>query len=163
MHVSEAVGCFLNKLSPAVISVPRLSWERLVNYSKWLLCKSPIPRPQCCWKHGAWGSLSLRRAGEFTVESVADSLCLICSSWARPVHSPLWASVSFSWKWVRKQVDCLAHVLAIVNNVAMNTGVHGSCSTLVSLGYMPSSGIAGSYGSFIPSFLFFKESPYCSP
>ena len=43
-------------------------------------------------------------------------------------------------------------VLAIVNNVAMNTGVHGSCSTLVSLGYMPSSGIAGSYGSFIPSF-----------
>ena len=30
---------------------------------------------------------------------------------------------------------------------------------------MPSGGIAGSYGSFIPSlvFFFFKESPYCSP
>ena len=35
----------------------------------------------------------------------------------------------------------------------MNIGVHVSFSTLVSLGYMPSSGIAGSYGGFIPSFL----------
>ena len=34
-----------------------------------------------------------------------------------------------------------------------------------SQGYMPSGGIAGSYGSFIPSFVFFflKESTYCSP
>ena len=45
MYVSEAVGCFLNKLSLAVISAPRLSWKRLVNYSKWLLCKCPIPHP----------------------------------------------------------------------------------------------------------------------
>ena len=44
------------------------------------------------------------------------------------------------------------HVLAIVNNAAMNTGVHVSFSTLVSSGYMPRSGIAGLYGSFIPSF-----------
>ena len=34
----------------------------------------------------------------------------------------------------------------------MNIGVHVSFSTLVSSGYMPSSGIAESYGSFIPSF-----------
>ena len=60
--------------------------------------------------------------------------------------------MSLSRKWVRKQVDYLAHVLAIVNNVAMSSGVHVSFSTMVSLGYMPSSGIAGSYGSFIPSF-----------
>ena len=45
------------------------------------------------------------------------------------------------------------HVLAIVNSAVMNIGVHVSFSVLVSSGYMPWSGIAGSYGSFIPSFL----------
>ena len=45
------------------------------------------------------------------------------------------------------------HVLAVVNSVAMNIGVHVSFSILDSSGYMPSSGIAGSYDSFIPSFL----------
>ena len=47
---------------------------------------------------------------------------------------------------------CL-HVLAIVNSAAMNNGIHVSFSILVSSGYMPKSGIAGSYGSFIPCFL----------
>ena len=45
------------------------------------------------------------------------------------------------------------HVLAIVNSVTMNNGIHVSVSILVSSGYMPRSGIAGSYGGFIPSFL----------
>ena len=45
------------------------------------------------------------------------------------------------------------HVLAIVNSAAMNNGIHVSISTLVSSGYMPRSGIAMSYGGFIPSFL----------
>ena len=45
------------------------------------------------------------------------------------------------------------HVLAIVNSAAMNIGVHGSFSFLVSLVCMPSSGIAGFYGSSIFSFL----------
>src|SRR5574341_1458955 len=45
------------------------------------------------------------------------------------------------------------HVLAILNSAAMNPGVHVSLSILVSLVCMPSSGIAGSYGSSIPSFL----------
>ena len=44
------------------------------------------------------------------------------------------------------------HVLAIINSAAMNIGVHVSLSTLVSLVCMPSSGIAGSYGSSISSF-----------
>ena len=35
----------------------------------------------------------------------------------------------------------------------MNLGVHVSFSILVSSGYMPRSGIAESYGGFIPSFL----------
>ena len=50
------------------------------------------------------------------------------------------------------------HVLAFVNSASVNIGVHVSFSVMVSLGYMsriyiPSSGIAGSYGSFIPIFL----------
>ena len=44
------------------------------------------------------------------------------------------------------------HFLAIVNCAAVNTGVHVSFSIKVSLGYIPSSGIAGLYGSFIPIF-----------
>ena len=54
------------------------------------------------------------------------------------------------------------HVLAIINSAAVNTGVHVSLSILVSSVCMPSSGIAGSYGSSISSlFFFFKESPHC--
>ena len=45
------------------------------------------------------------------------------------------------------------HVLAIVNSAARNTGVHVSLSILISLVCRPSSGIAGSYGSSIPSCL----------
>ena len=45
------------------------------------------------------------------------------------------------------------HVLAIVNSAAMNTGVYVSLSILVSSLCMPNSGIAGSYGSSISSFL----------
>ena len=49
--------------------------------------------------------------------------------------------------------DLPVHVLAIVNSAAMNNGIHVSFSNLVSSGYMPRSGIAGSYGGVIPSFL----------
>ena len=44
------------------------------------------------------------------------------------------------------------HVLAIVNSGAMNSGIRVSFSILVSSGCMPRTGIAGSYGGFIPSF-----------
>ena len=53
------------------------------------------------------------------------------------------------------------HDLAIANSAAMNFGEHVSFSILVSSGYMPQSGIGGSYGGFSLSFL--KESPYCLP
>ena len=49
------------------------------------------------------------------------------------------------------------HVLDIVNSAALNNGIHVSFSVLVSSGYMPRSGIAGSYGDFIPNFL---RNPY---
>ena len=45
------------------------------------------------------------------------------------------------------------HVLAIENSAVMNIGVHVSLSILVSSVCMPSSGITGSYGSSISSFL----------
>ena len=45
------------------------------------------------------------------------------------------------------------HVLAIVNSAVMNTRLHMSLSILVSLVWMASSGIAGSYGSSISNFL----------
>ena len=45
------------------------------------------------------------------------------------------------------------HVLAIINSAAMNIGVHVSLSVLISSVCVPSSGIAGSYGSSISSFL----------
>ena len=45
------------------------------------------------------------------------------------------------------------HVLTIINSAAMNIGVHMSLSVLVSMVCVPRSGIAGSYGSSISSFL----------
>ena len=48
-------------------------------------------------------------------------------------------------------LDCF-QVLATLNSAAVNSGVHVSFSILVSSGYMPRSGTAGSYGGFIPSF-----------
>ena len=47
------------------------------------------------------------------------------------------------------------HVLAIINSAAMNIRVHMSLSILVSSVCIPSSGISGSYGSSISSFVFF--------
>ena len=54
------------------------------------------------------------------------------------------------------------HVLATINSVMMNTGVRVALSILVSSMCMPSSGIAGSYGSSISSlfFLFFLISSF---
>ena len=45
------------------------------------------------------------------------------------------------------------YVLAIINSAVINIAVHVSLSILVSSVCMPSSGIAGSYGSSISSFL----------
>ena len=45
------------------------------------------------------------------------------------------------------------HVLTVVNSVAMNFGVHISFQIRVFFGYMPRSGIAGSYGNYMFSFL----------
>ena len=58
--------------------------------------------------------------------------------------------------FIRSSVDghlgCF-HVLTIVNSAAMNTGEHVSFWIIIFSRYMPRSGIAGSYGSSIFSFL----------
>ena len=52
---------------------------------------------------------------------------------------------------VDEHLGCF-HVLATVSSAAMDNGIHVSSKILISTGYMPSNGVAGSYGSFIPSF-----------
>ena len=53
-------------------------------------------------------------------------------------------------RWTSKLLPCPSF---IVNSAAVNTGVHLSLSILVSSVCMPSSGIAGSYGFSVFSFL----------
>ena len=53
---------------------------------------------------------------------------------------------------VNEHIVCF-HVLTIVNSAGMNTGVHAYLSVMVFSGYVPSSEIVRSYGSFIPRFL----------
>ena len=52
-------------------------------------------------------------------------------------------------QWTPGLLPCSAYC----NSAAMNNGIHVSFSILVSLGYMPRSGVAGSYAGFIPKFL----------
>ena len=74
------------------------------------------------------------------------------------LHSFLWLSniplyhIFFIHSSVDGHLGCF-HDLAIVNSAAMRTRVHASFGIMVFSGYMPSSGIAGSYSSSIFSFL----------
>ena len=71
--------------------------------------------------------------------------------WLSNISFCIYTTTSLS---IHLSMDILGccYVLAIVNSAAVNSGIHVSLSILVSSGYMPRSGIAGSYGGFIPSF-----------
>ena len=55
--------------------------------------------------------------------------------------------IFFNHSSVSGHLGCV-HVLAIVNSAAINIGVLVSFSVMIFSGHMPSSEIAGSYGSF---------------
>ena len=55
----------------------------------------------------------------------------------------------FICQWTSRLLPCSSYC----NSAAVNNGIHVSLSILVSSGYMPRSGISGSYGGFIPSCL----------
>ena len=72
--------------------------------------------------------------------------------WLSNIPLCICTTASFIHSSVDRHLGCF-HVLAIVDSAAVNNGIHVSFSILISSGYMPRSGIAGSYGCFIPSFL----------
>ena len=60
--------------------------------------------------------------------------------------------IFFIQSYVNEHLGC-CHVLAIVNNAAVNIGIHVSFQIMVFFGYIQRNGIVGSYGSSIFSFL----------
>ena len=68
------------------------------------------------------------------------------------VYIYIYIYIIFIHSSVNGHLACF-HVLVIVNTVAVNIGVHVSFQTTVLSGYMPRSGIAGSYGNSIFSFV----------
>ena len=71
------------------------------------------------------------------------------------LHQPVVGDIKVTKNFIYRECGHLGsfRALAIANSTAMNNGIQVSLSILVSSGYMPRSGIAGSYGGFIPSFL----------
>ena len=121
------------------------------------------------------GSSIPHTCGRFHIHVLIYNICfslsdLLHSVWQTLVHPHLykWPNFVPFYGWVifhciyvphllypficDGHLGCF-HVLAIVNSVAMNIGVHVSFWIMVFSGYMPSSGTAGSYGSSIFSFL----------
>ena len=60
--------------------------------------------------------------------------------------------IFFIYSSVDGYLDCF-HILTIVNSASVNSGMHVSFQIMLLSTYMPRSGIAGSYGSCIFSFL----------
>ena len=89
--------------------------------------------------HSVWHSLGSSMLLQMALFHLLMSELYICTT--SSLSSPLWMNT-----------DCF-HVLAIVNRAAMNTGVHVSFQIMFFSGYMPRSGIAGSYGNYIFSFI----------
>ena len=94
--------------------------------------------------HCVWQSLSLFISLQMALLflSVAEYYSTVCIYFIFFMH--------FS---VNGLLDCF-HVLAVINSTAVNFGVPVYFWIVVFSGYMPRSGIAGSYGSSIFSFFF---------
>ena len=60
-----------------------------------------------------------------------------------PFPSPIYIHyIFFIHSYVNGHIDCF-HIMAIVNNTAMNTGMHISFQLVLFSGYIPRNGIAG--------------------
>ena len=80
-------------------------------------------------------------------------MALFCSFFKDEKYSIVYMyHIFFIHSSVDGHLGCF-HVLAIVNSAAVNIGTHVSFRIMVFSRYMPRSGIAGSYGSSIFSFL----------
>ena len=97
------------------------------------------------------------------LHSVHQALASSTSLQLTQINSFLWLSgiplsictTSLSIHVFGGHLGCF-HVLAIVNSAPVNTEVHVSFRIVVFSEYMPSSGIAGSYGRLVDIFLVFK-------
>ena len=94
--------------------------------------------------HSVWQTLGASTSLQIT------QFCLFL--WLSNISLYICVTCSLSIHLLMDTLGCF-HVLAIVNSAAMNIVVHDSFWITVFLRYMPSSGIAGSYGSSIFSFL----------
>ena len=72
-------------------------------------------------------------------------MALFYSFHGRVIYVPQFFFIQFS---VNGHLGCF-HVLAIVTSAVRNIEVHASFQIMVFSGYMPRSGIVGSYGSSI--------------
>ena len=84
--------------------------------------------------------------GIISFVSMAENCSIVCVCVCVCVH--IISSLSFICQWTFRLFPCLCFV-----NSAINTGVYVSFWITVLSGYMPRSGIAGSYDSCIFSFI----------
>ena len=113
------------------------------------------------WTAARQASLSFTTSSSLlkliSIESVMPSnhllLCLPLLFFMAEWYSLVYMDHIFIRSSVCGHLGCLC-VLAIINSAAMNIGVHVSIWIIVLSGYMPRSGLAGSYGNSVFSFLF---------
>ena len=104
-----------------------------------------------------WVAISSSRGSSRPKDQTHVS-CISCIGGRILYHWATWEAIVymrhnfFIHSSVSGHLGCF-HVPTIVNSAAGNNGIHLSLSILVPSGYVLRSGIAGSYGGFIPSFL----------
>ena len=100
-------------------------------------------------------SIHVAANGKISFFSMAEQYCIVCVCVSVCVCVCVYTPHLLYPFIIDGHLACF-HVLAIMDNAAVNIGVHVSFQISVLFcffGYIPRSGIAGSYGSYIFSFL----------